>query len=108
MAAGSKDSHAPFTFDVVLPLIFVRMPVQFAQSTRFDGNDGGGNVGCREDRAVDELHASARGGLGGLHFACKEGEGVRHPARFRRDLGPLFFKWTWQIAGKNEEFAIGN
>src|SRR5580658_7346939 len=43
-----KYSHAPFAADVELPLIRIRMPVQFAHTARFyrdnRGGDGGGNL----------------------------------------------------------------
>jgi hypothetical protein len=43
LAFGSEDRHAAFALDVVLPLVRIRMPVQFAQSARVQFDQRGGD-----------------------------------------------------------------
>src|SRR4029077_9201448 len=44
-APGGEDGHAAFTAHVVLPFVGVLVPVEFADASGMNGDDGGGHGG---------------------------------------------------------------
>lgn len=61
MSIRGKDAHPGLPFDVVLPLVRVRVPVQLADATRLDFDQGGRNrFLCREVAAVGDTDGAVR------------------------------------------------
>jgi hypothetical protein len=61
-ASGGKDGHAALAREEVLPFVGVRVPVQFANTARLDGDDGGCDRGGYLERArVDDAYFAGAG-----------------------------------------------
>src|SRR5206468_5372359 len=59
--AGADYCHACFAADVVLPLVGILMPMQFAHTARVHGNDRDGDGGRFFERGgVYDAHLSTR------------------------------------------------
>src|SRR6266853_7008793 len=73
-----EDSHASLAADVVLPLIRIRMPVQFAQSARLQLHNCRRNRRHGEVLRVDDLHFAGRCYFARLYFLRAEVEAPSH------------------------------
>src|ERR1700756_5292481 len=84
------------------------MPVEFAQASRFQRDNGGRNVGGWKIAAVDYFYAAARRRFGLLHPAGKKGVTVGDGPRTRIDLSLFFFQRARKVAREDEQFPLRN
>src|SRR5579862_2596422 len=105
VSACGKYRHSPRSSHIVLPLILIGVPVEFAQSARLQGHNRGGDIGGGKVFSVNNLYAPAGAYLGGLHFAGKKCEGIRHRPRTFIHLFLLFRERTRQIAREDKQLV---
>src|SRR5215469_1250612 len=76
--SSSEYRHPSVTADVVLPLVGIRMPMQFANCSRSDRNDRG--CDCRRDfepTRIDNRNRTSLRALRNLHLRLAESKILR-------------------------------
>src|SRR5579863_9650338 len=106
-ATGSEHRHASLATDEVLPLVGVRMPVEFANSAGVYCDDGRGNRGRDFERTrINDTNLAA------LHALCDrllqgaKGKIMRRRPQRSRCHSLIFHERAWNFGLKDKQFLL--